>query len=204
MQGKAGGACIAAKLSTGMSAGHQPLRSAVHNILYTVLQAATTVASDPDIKTEGGPPFITRFFFILTLILAGITDAATRKIPDIFPALITLTAICQLLRYPAALIPCMIGMSLLSVPMLLLASTRGGLGGGDIKLTAACGLFLGADALLTGVLFASLFALVAALVRIARRKGAATGQDARQGPCLRDTFAFGPFLAAGFIFAALL
>lgn len=131
--------------------------------------------------------------FMITLVIAGAVDAATNKIHNLFPLLIAALAIARLVCDPSALPSRVIGCFLLSVPMLLLALGKGGLGGGDIKLTAACGLFLGADALLRGALIAGLLALIVHLFLQHTKKAGS-----------QDVFAFGPYLAIGFIFSSLL
>lgn len=130
---------------------------------------------------------------MITLVIAGAIDAATNKIHNLFPLLIAALAIARLVCDPSALPSRIIGCFLLSVPMLLLAPGKGGLGGGDIKLTAACGLFLGADALLKGALIAGLLALIVHLFLQHTKKAGS-----------QDVFAFGPYLAIGFIFSSLL
>lgn len=130
---------------------------------------------------------------MVTLVIAGAIDAATNKIHNLFPLLIAALAIARLVCDPSALPSRVIGCFLLSVPMLLLALGKGGLGGGDIKLTAACGLFMGADALLRGTLIAGLLALIVHLFLQHTKKAGS-----------QDVFAFGPYLAIGFIFSSLL
>ena len=66
----------------------------------------------------------------------------------------------------------------------LAIATRGGIGGGDIKLIAALGLWLGRDALLfvtmAGIVLGGLAALLLMLLRLKKRKSA---------------FAYGPYFA---------
>lgn len=132
-------------------------------------------------------------FYIIVLVITGILDSITKKIYDLSPLLIILLAILRMIGEPDVTPSCIVGFFVLSIPMLLLTLRLGGLGGGDIKLTAACGLFLGADALLAGFLVAALSALTIRLLLHLIKK-----QD------LQNTFAFGPFLSAGFILAAFL
>lgn len=134
-----------------------------------------------------------QFLYILILIITGITDLFYKKICDRFPFLIAILAILRIIHDPTLLQSSILGFFLLSIPMLLLTLRLGGLGGGDIKLTAACGLFLGADALLAGFLIAALSALTIRLLLHLTKK---------EDP--KGTFAFGPFLSAGFILAAFL
>ena len=134
-----------------------------------------------------------QFLYILILIIAGITDLFYKKIYNRFPFLIAILAILRIIHDPTLLQSSILGFFVLSIPMLFLTLRHGGLGGGDIKLTAACGLFLGADALLAGFLIAGLLALT---IRTALRLFHKQNSE--------RTFAFGPFLSAGFILAAFL
>lgn len=81
--------------------------------------------------------------------------------------------------------------------MLLLCIRHGGLGGGDIKLTAACGLYLGTEVLLWGTFFSALGALVVQLA-LRLRRFASANKSKKSEP---KTFAFGPYLAAGYVLA---
>lgn len=158
-------------------------------------------------KMEGDFTII-HFLFILILILTGITDAVTRKIPDLFPLLIVCCAVCRLVQSPASLGQAAAGLFVLSVPMLFLAQKKGVPGGGDIKLSAACGLFLGADALLTGGLIACVLALITFFLRQIRKSICVrihflSAPPVLKRPSTHDAFAFGPYLAAGFILALL-
>ncbi len=126
--------------------------------------------------------------FICILICCGVYDAAAKKIPNIIPLLITLLALIRLWQMPDARFSHIAGFFVLSVPLLIFRILRGGIGGGDIKLTAACGLYLGVTPLLYGTLLAALLALVTQGVRrvFARRT-------------TNTSFAFGPFLACGYV-----
>ena len=139
--------------------------------------------------------------FVIILLITGAIDAATRKIHNLSPLLIALLAILRMICDPTAIRSCIVGFFLLSVPMFLLALLRGGLGGGDIKLTAACGLFLGVDGLLSGFLIAGSLALTSNFIchlyknRQRKRKPRATMIHP-------SSFALGPYLSIGFILAS--
>jgi leader peptidase (prepilin peptidase)/N-methyltransferase len=128
--------------------------------------------------------------FILLVTGAGICDIRTRKIYNCFPLLIALLGTLRLFAFPAETANHIVGMFIPSVPMLLLTLRLGGLGGGDIKLVAACGLFLGIRGVTLGVLFAGLLALLVMGVR-----------TLRHSPARKEPFPFGPFLAVGFVVA---
>ena len=65
------------------------------------------------------------------------------------------------------------------------ASGRASMGGGDIKLLAACGLYLGLVRALVALMAACILALAVEAVRA----------GFRPGPCAQDAFAFGPAIA---------
>ena len=141
--------------------------------------------------------------FIIILFVTGTVDAVTRKIHNISVILIVMLAILHMIFDPVSMRSCIAGFFILSFPMLLLTLRRGGLGGGDIKLTAACGLFLGVDALLTGFLIAGLLALASYFVYQLHEN---RKQEQRQHIKMGDScsFPFGPHLAIGFIIAVLI
>ena len=125
------------------------------------------------------------------LVVAGI-DLNTMEIPNIFPALIIGIAVVHFILAPETLVSGIIGFFAISVPMLLLSLFSDGFGGGDIKLCAACGLFLGYRLLLLGFLAACILAaLIGGPLLLVRKEN-------RKTP-----FAFGPFLSAGFLLSAL-
>ena len=99
------------------------------------------------------------FLFICMLCAVSVIDARTHRIPNIFPICICIVAFAKLCFSPGDCFSYLVGSLLVSLPMLVLACRRGGLGGGDIKLVAACGLYLGADSILLAVFVASLLAL---------------------------------------------
>ena len=143
------------------------------------------------------------FLFVITLLITAAADAATKKIHNLFPLFIILLATVRILCNPALIPSRIAGFFVLSIPMLLLTQHRGGLGGGEIKLTAACGLFLGADAVLTGCFLASLLALALHPIRklYAKRKHQISPSPKTDAS---PPFAFGPYLSAGYILASFL
>ena len=92
-----------------------------------------------------------------------------------------------------ALIPPVAGFFAASVPMYILALIyKGGMGGGDIKLMAVCGLFLGWSKILLALFIAAavacIFVLIGSLFKIRKQE---------------RSVVFGPFLSVG-IMAALI
>ena len=85
--------------------------------------------------------------FFLFLSLAAVSDLESQNIPDWMPCLIVVSGLLppgQL--HIAGLLVCL--------PLFIAGITAGGIGGGDIKLTAACGVVLGLDRAFTGLFLA--------------------------------------------------
>lgn len=127
------------------------------------------------------------------LIVSGFVDLRHRIIPDA----VTLPGIAAGLVFSAldpgvGLLGAVLGVALGGGFLLAVAAvTNGGMGGGDIKLAAMMGAFLGWAGLLVAMLTGFVAgALVGGALMLAGRKGR------------RDFIAFGPFLAAGALAAA--
>lgn len=130
--------------------------------------------------------------FAAVLIVAAGIDCCTMMIPDLLSLIIIGISIVNFILSPEKLSSGIIGFFILSVPMLLFSLATNGFGGGDIKLCAACGLFLGYRLALAGFLAACILASLAGLFLMVRK-----------GKNKTYPFPFGPFLAAGFILSAL-
>lgn len=85
-------------------------------------------------------------FFVL-LSLAAVADIRERIIPNWIPLLIAGVSLI-----PSE--PVYLTGLLVALPLLIAGITAGGIGGGDIKLTGACGLVLGFEKNLAGLLMA--------------------------------------------------
>jgi len=85
------------------------------------------------------------FAFTAVLLAISVIDLDTSEIPDSLVISIGVLAIASIWLIPEiGLINRLIGMVVISVPMLLVAmAVKGAFGGGDIKLMAACGFLLG-------------------------------------------------------------
>ena len=105
-------------------------------------------------------------------------------------------AVCgavSVLLSPADWLPHVIGALCVSVPMFLLCLViDGAFGGGDIKLMAAAGLFLGWQNTLLAMFFGIVFGGMYGIYLLATKKAGK-----------KDHFAFGPFLCAGIVIAML-
>jgi leader peptidase (prepilin peptidase)/N-methyltransferase len=135
--------------------------------------------------------------FLSVLLCAAAIDARTGLIPLALNVAIAVLGLCRLaFARDLAWAEQLIGLFALSAPLLLLdvlwRRLRGedAIGGGDVKLLAAAGLFLGYKNLLFG--FASACVL-ASFIHLARMAAAKAGRK----------LALGPYLAAGLALAAL-
>ena len=127
------------------------------------------------------------------LLVVALIDWDTQIIYDRFHIFILILAIANIWLVPEhGLIDRLIGALIISVPMLLLALViPGAFGGGDIKLMAVSGAFLGTGPVVCAMFFGLL-------------TGGAYGAFMLKSKKLgkKDVFAFGPFLAFGLALAA--
>lgn len=132
------------------------------------------------------------FSFLAVLMMVAAIDWDTRIIYDRCHVIIIILGFAAVKFFPeVSLRERLIGMAVISVPMLILAMViPGAFGGGDIKLMGACGWFLGWKANLVAMFLGLLTAGIYCMIMLA------AGRLNR-----KDTFAFGPFLAAGLVAA---
>lgn len=126
--------------------------------------------------------------FALILISAGMIDANEREIPDEFCALIFLVSMIDPDQTQS-----LIGMFLVSVPLWILGTLLpGSIGGGDIKLLAACGAVLGPFGVYIGTMIGLTFYFFRFFIRfLINRKR-------------EKTSAMAPWFGAGCILAFIL
>ena len=128
------------------------------------------------------------------LIRLAIEDFKERKIQDKYNAgILVLAGISAVLGLGAPLLSRVIGMFLISVPMMGIALIRpGSFGGGDIKLAFASGAFLGWRGVLQGTIYgiacASVYCIWVILVKKEKK---------------HVQFALGPYLSVGYILSLL-
>lgn len=131
--------------------------------------------------------------FFLALSLAAFFDMKSRNIPDWLPCL----AVAASLIAPGH--PSIAGTAA-CLPLFITGITAGGIGGGDIKLTAACGAVLGFCRTMAGLLAALCLLLVWHGLRMAaakiRKKEIKSGKE--------QAYPLAPFLWAGMLFSILL
>lgn len=131
--------------------------------------------------------------FFLALSLAAVSDLRSRTIPDWMSCLIAADSLIP----PGK--PCWMGMAV-CLPFLAAGIIAGGIGGGDIKLTAACGVALGFQRAFTGQLLALCLLLVwHGICRAAdkiRKKDIETGRG--------QAYPLVPFLLAGMLISIVI
>ena len=125
--------------------------------------------------------------FVLTscLILISLIDYKTQVIPDGLVGVIAVSsALYNLLYAPQGVVNMLLGGAVGFASMLLIfVISRGGMGGGDVKLSAAVGLWLGVEGTLLFLLLAFIMGGVISLLLLVsgvKSKG--------------DAIPFGPFL----------
>lgn len=129
---------------------------------------------------------------VSALFVLSVIDVRTREIPQGINVFILVLAITAALIDRQNFTSHIIGSFSISVPLyLILIITRGkGIGGGDIKLMAICGLFLGWKLVVLAFFIGCLAASIIHLFLMAAKKA-------------DRSLSFGPYLSAG-IFLALL
>ena len=125
--------------------------------------------------------------FVLTscLILISLIDYKTQIIPDGLVGVIAVSGVLYNLLYvPQGIMDMLFGGTLgFAVMLLIFIISRGGMGGGDVKLSAAVGLWLGVEGMLLFLLLAFIMGGVISLLLLVsgvKHKG--------------DAVPFGPFL----------
>lgn len=135
---------------------------------------------------------ISELVFVGLLIAVAVCDWKTMEIPDALNLLLLGNGVAAGIFFGELSVGNRLcGMVSVSVPMLLLAlAVPGAFGGGDIKLTAACGVFLGWKRNLIAAFLAVLSGGIYGIWLLA------AGKKGRH-----EYFAFGPFLCLGMVIA---
>lgn len=126
------------------------------------------------------------------LLVLSTIDVRTFEIPSRFPGFITIIGLMRIMLDFENRMEYIIGFFSLSVVLFILWMMSGGkaIGGGDVKLVAACGLVLGWRKIWLAFFIACVMGTVIHLIRM-RFFGAA------------KALAMGPYLSAGVMIAAL-
>jgi leader peptidase (prepilin peptidase)/N-methyltransferase len=171
---------------------------------YPLVEAANAALWVLAAVFRGFTAFLPLECAVLSALLGlSVIDARTREIPPVFNVFI---GVCGILRIAVALIspetgvrgvgdaaPYIVGAVAVSVPLGIVYLASGGraIGGGDLKLLAACGLFLGWRLVVLGF-FAG--CVLGAAIHLARMR--ISGAE--------RALALGPYLSAGMALAMLL
>lgn len=129
---------------------------------------------------------------MILLARVSFTDIRTGTIPDRFAAAAFLLGAAAVFTMPEiTLLSRIAGIFAASLPLLAVTMLApGAFGGGDIKLMAGCGFFLGAKLVLYSLPAAFLLGgLWAVFLLVTAKKGR------------KERFAFGPFLCMGMLFS---
>ncbi|MBU9711016.1 prepilin peptidase [Evansella tamaricis] len=130
--------------------------------------------------------------FVSLLVIITISDLKTMLIPDKILIFFLFLFIGLRIYHPLtpwwdSLLGAVVGFSIL---LLLAIVSKGGMGGGDIKLFAVIGLILGLYGVIITLFFASLIGAIAGSIGLIRKKAT------RKTP-----IPFGPFIAIGATFS---
>jgi len=137
--------------------------------------------------------FVAQSLWVLWTV--SLTDIRERRIPDVVLLFGLLAASAVLAFSPNPLwVTRLEGFGVLfAITFTIALVSKGGMGGGDVKLAAYTGYLLGLAPGLTALLVGAFMGGLYGLGLVVLRKGS-----------LRDQFAFGPFLAAGAVIFLLL
>ena len=130
--------------------------------------------------------------FASTLIVLSLIDIRTREIPAGTTIFILVLGVAATLLDLQNWLTHLIGLVAVSLPLFLIFVLSGGrgIGGGDIKLMAGCGLLLGWKLVVLGFFFGCIAATIIHIALMAVKK-------------VDRTLSFGPYLSIG-VFTALL
>lgn len=130
---------------------------------------------------------------VSALVAMAFVDIDTKEILYTFMIVIALCGAASFFvpqEVPVVWWERLLGMAVVSVPMLILALITGGMGGGDVKLYVAIGLLLGWKLTLVSALIAIVLGGIGAVLLIVLKK-------AKKG----SEMPFGPYIALGVILA---
>lgn len=153
------------------------------------------VASAIIVRGFERPAILTAVFLILLAACAA-ADINKGIVPDMLPVLIAAAAVVRIITgslSAQSMISHLCGSIVLSLPMLIVALfVKSGFGGGDIKMIAAAGLFLGLDnTIIAGIITFFIAGICGIYLLFTKKRGT------------RGKVKFAPYLALGCAFSEL-
>lgn len=106
-----------------------------------------------------------------TLLLAGISDFKTREVSDSYSYIILVLSLVKAVFFEADVIDMLLGGIVVFLPYMIVAIKTGGIGGADIKLSAAVGLLVGFNNIIPIVIlsYSLLFAFAGVYRAVAKK-----------------------------------
>ena len=157
---------------------------------YPLVEASTAALFVVAWLVFGGDlrQFVVAVVFLAALVAITVIDLRHQIIPDVItlPGIVTglvASVATDRISWVQSVVGILIGGGLFVAVIVL---SRGGMGGGDLKLGAMLGAFLGWQALLVGLFIAVMLGGLSAVALLASRRLAR-----------KDAIPFGPFLALG-------
>ena len=166
--------------------------------VFVALRFGVTSPNASILATEMTPKAFGMLVFVWALIALALVDIRTRFLPDVLTQpllwlglLVQLSPSMRTVGLESAVLGAVLGYLLLWVAakIFLLLRNQEGLGGGDMKLMAAVGAWLGPLAIPIVLLIGSLMGLVWQVISIYRGRASKA-----------DEFAFGPWLIIAALF----
>ncbi len=150
-----------------------PLIEAVNGVLYMIIFCHFGFTLNT----------LTAMFLTSALLALSIIDARTKEIPLLFTIFIGVLGVINLILNYENWLNYLLGFIVITAFLMLIVIVSGGsaLGGGDVKLMAGCGLYLG----LPLVLFAFFFAcIIGSVIHIVRMRFFGASRELAMGPYL--------------------
>jgi leader peptidase (prepilin peptidase)/N-methyltransferase len=159
-----------------------PLIEALNGILWVIVWVKLGISIDS----------VLICLLVSALIVLSVIDWRTYEIPFGINVVIAILGAARIIADPSDWVGHIIGMFAVSVPLLIILLASGGraMGGGDVKLMAAAGLFLGWQNVLVALIFGCFYGSVIHIIRMR-----VSGEE--------HMLAMGPYLSAGIITALL-
>ena len=131
--------------------------------------------------------------FLIMLVVIGIVDFRTKEIPNKFIMIIGIIGVMAMVfQDHLTLANRLLGFICISLPLLIIALIKpGAIGGGDIKLMAVSGLYLGVELTTISFFIGATLGAAYGIWLLARGRGK------------KEEFPLGPFLCVGMFIAII-